>query len=269
MNNHTIGYVIAEGLTVESDARIIAESSKRVIAEGILQTADETNRNGRIYRREDLAREISCPRTIELINAGQLRGEMTHPTDTSLARQQTVDGKNVCVKFLKLWMDGNNVMGQFRGTNNDLGEFFDADLRDGDKPSFSLRALGTINNKSGRSIVENLKLITYDNVIYPSHPNAYTTKIISESAVNNTRIIEESGKSLLIPITNEKVINYIKSESSNLNSILNSFDTLYESISIINRGKDVQLMDKAGNLFIVNLESYISNEIMDYFYKKL
>lgn len=262
-----IGYVLCEGFTAESDAKIVSENGNRVVAEGILQTAEETNRNGRLYKHQDLLREITCPRTVELLNAGYLRGESGHPLSQELARQQTIDPSNVCVKFLKLWMDGNNVMGQFKGTNNDLGEFFDKDLREGDKPAFSLRALGTINNKSGASIVENLKLICYDHVIFPSHRNAYTTKIVSESAgAINENNIEELSKPLIVPITNEKVISYIKSESCNLKTMFNNFEMLYESIKVINNGKDVQLMDKAGNLFVVNLENYISNEIMDYCY---
>lgn len=262
MENYSIGYVICEGATIQADTKIVTESNDRVIAEAIVQTADETNRNGRLYRRADLEREISCPRTMELLKTGNFLGHDSHPTDTSLAVQQTIDPNKCSTQFLKFWMDGNNVMAHYRGWVNELGANLDKCLRQGDSPSWSLRALGTISNKSGVSVVENLRLITYDRVIYPSHTKAYTTKLISESA--NVKEVNESANSLLIPITNEKVINYIKTESCNLKSIFNNFDTLYESMTIINNGRDVQLMDKAGNLFIVNIESYISDEIMNY-----
>jgi hypothetical protein len=73
---------------------------------------------------------------------------------------------------------------------------------------------------------------------------------------------------MITPITNDSVINYIKTESANIYNIINNFDTLYESIQLINIGRDVQLMGKAGELFIVNLESYIQSEIRDYCYKR-
>lgn len=268
-----IGYVICEGFTVESESKIISENGNRVIAEGIVQTADEVNRNGRIYRKEDLIREINSPRTVELLQAGYMRGESGHPTDQNLARQQTIAPSNVCVKFLKFWIDGANIMAQFKGTNNELGRFFDADLREGDKPAFSLRGLGVLKSTPRGNQVDNLRMICYDHVIFPSHERAYTTKLVSESAnlggnsVNESEL-HSSAKPLLVPITNQSVINYIKSESANIKSMLNCFDIFYESIKLVNNGHDVQLMDKDGNLFVVNLESYISNEIMDYCFKR-
>ena len=45
-----IGYVICEGMTLQADTKIISESKDRVIAEGVMQTAEEQNRNGRLYR---------------------------------------------------------------------------------------------------------------------------------------------------------------------------------------------------------------------------
>ena len=47
----SIGYVILEGSPVSvPDAKVISDGNeKRVIGEGILQTAEEENRNGRCY----------------------------------------------------------------------------------------------------------------------------------------------------------------------------------------------------------------------------
>lgn len=276
-NSKAIGYCICEGLTVEADAKIIKEKNDRVVAEAILQTADEVNRNGRIYKREDLEREISCPRTVELLSTGNMLGHDGHPSSQSLLVQQTIDPTLCSTQFLKFWMDGNNVMGHFRGWYNELGKNLDTALRNGDKPSWSLRALGTIKSTPKGNIVDNLRMVTYDRVVYCSHRSAYTTKIVSESGSvtddnnsndSNNNILDESAKSLLVPITNDSVISYIKSESCNLKSMMNNFDVLYESINVINNGKDVQLIDKEGNLFIVNLENYIANEIMNYCYNR-
>lgn len=280
-----IGYIICETATTYVDkVNIIKESagsSRRLVAEGVLQTADEKNRNGRWYGKEELFPQIKAPRTMELLKAGYLRAECGHPLSKDLARQQTIDAKLCCAQFLDLWTEGNNVMGRFKGTNNDLGEEFDMDLRDGCFPAWSLRALGTVDETSRGLEVKNLKLITYDNVIYPSHPAAYTKRIVSESTEelgDYTRkrpehIVTESagghtyvdnGKGLLVPINNQSVIDYIKTESCSFHKIKESFDLLYETIVPIDNCTKIQMTDRFGSTIVVNLEDYIHNEIMDY-----
>ena len=272
---NTIGYIINEGISVESDANIIADNGRRVLAEGVLQDLGVKNRNGRIYEVADIKPEIMGPRMTELINAGYFRGESGHPTGadaTNLARQQTIDPSNVCVQFTKIWLEGNIVKGQFKGTNNRLGEDFNQDLLDGCKPAFSLRALGTIETKGGNNYVKNIKIITYDHVIYPSHKVAYTTHLVKESAGSDPVIKDitkkhaycanESG--FLLPVTNESVMSYIKTESANIKSIMESFDVLYESMSLIDNGTKVQLVDRSGDILVINLETKIQNDIYSY-----
>lgn len=260
--NNKIGYIIHESVA-EAETRIISEDNTRVVAEAILQDGESQNRNGRWYHTKDLAREINCERSRELLAAGEFKGEAGHPTDSSIARQQTIDPTKTCCRFDKLWMDGNLVKAYVRGTRNALGKEFDDDLREGGKKAFSCRALGTIVNEKGRNYVDNFKLITYDHVIFCSHKLAYTTGLVSEAAsIGNDMTVTESG--LLIPITNDSVISYIKSESANLKNIFNTFDTLCESISLVDNNTRVRLIAKSGDILMVNLESYIQNEIMSY-----
>lgn len=263
-NKPTIGFVILESAPIEvPEAKVISDTGKRVIGEGIIQTAEEENRNGRCYLQPDLLREINCPRTIELLSTGNMLSENGHPMDTSMMRQQTIDPNNTVARFTKIWMDGNNVMAQFKGTNNDKGEEFDQDLREGVLPSWSLRALGSLENLRGRNVVKNLRVITWDRVIYPSHPHAYTTRLVTESGIIDTEIeierVNKAGK--LIPITNESVLSYIKSESANIKSLLNQIDFMYESSTLIDGGSKVQLVARTGDIFVVNLENHIHNEI--------
>lgn len=270
-NNMPIGYVILESAPIEvPEAKIITDNGKRVIGEGIIQTAEEENRNGRCYLHSDLLREINCARTIELLSTGNMLSENGHPLDSNMVRQQTIDPNNTVARFLKIWMDGNNVMAQFKGTNNDKGEEFDQDLREGVLPSWSLRALGSLTNKGGRNIVENLRVVTWDRVIYPSHPHAYTTRLVTESAslsiaekaaIDRLNHMNENGA--LIPITNEAVLSYIKNESASIKSLLNQIDFMYESTTLL-PGDKVQLVAKTGDIFVINLESHIANEIQAY-----
>lgn len=270
--NENIGYVVIETATTVSDiqpAKIIKEDrrSNRVIAQGTLQEANEKNRNGRFYDSRDLFPQLTAPRTLELLNTGNLRAENGHPLSKELVRQQTIDPEKTVAIFLKLWTEGNFIKATFRGTNDARGEEFNQDLLDGFSPSWSLRALGTIQNTGRGAEVKGTKVITWDRVIYPSHPRAYTDGIVTESASlnenSNNIWLPENDAGRLIPITNESVINYIKSESANFKAIKESYDLLYDNIELINRGTQVKLTDRAGGIFVVNLENYIHDEIMN------
>ena len=265
----TLGYVIIETATTSSDimpTKILEKRSDgRVLAEGRVQEANMKNRNGRFYDSRDLFPELIAPRQLELLRTGNMRGENGHPISKDLTRQQTIDPNNCVVVYTKFWTDGDLVMANYFGTYNSLGEEFDKELRNGMSPSFSLRALGTIKNTGRGAEVKGIKLITYDRVIYPSHDKAYTHKLVSESAsVNeNNMYLDDNDPGRLIPITNQSVLDYIKTESCTFKQIKESFDLLYDDIKLINGRSQVQLTDKAGGIFVINLENYIHNEIME------
>lgn len=270
----SIGYIINETATTVSTvepAKIIKtdKNNRRVIAEGVLQEADETNRNGRWYESSDLFPQLTCNRTIELLKSGNLRAENGHPLSKELVRQQTIDPEKTVAIFTKLWTEGPFVKAYFRGTNDKRGEEFNQDLLDGFSPSWSLRALGRIvqDPKKG-AIVKGIKVITWDRVIYPSHSKAYTTGIITESGIlQNTNesalYINNDDRGMITPITNKSVINYIKSESANYKQIRECFDLIYDDITLLGNSSQVKLTDVAGNIMVVNLEEYIHDEIMN------
>lgn len=273
--NNNIGFVICETTSTAEEVNIVGEKNNRVQIEAIAQTAEEKNRNGRIYLAKDLRSEINSDRTKELVATRNFFGEAGHPTSKDLVRQSTIDPTNLAHNMSKIWMEGDNVKIITEGAQGPMGEMFNDLVTTGTKPAFSLRALGSIENSAKGAVVKNLRLITYDFVIYPSHKKAYMEKLVTESASfgsPSTQLIEKEGSSLIakpeneifVPITNDKVINYIKQESANIKNILNSIDTLYESTSVINGGRHVQLVSKTGDILIVNLESYIQNEIFDY-----
>lgn len=277
-----IGYIINESAATEIEFKVKNDDGYRVLAEGTIQEAEQLNRNRRIYAHKDLYREIYVtPRTKELLTTGNLKGEAGHPDAKDLARQAKIEPKLVQVQYTKLWMDGNKVKAHFRGTNNQFGDEFDKDLRYGEKPSFSLRALGSIENRNGKAYVNNLRIITWDRVYYPSHPTAYMEKIISEGTelmdkpyklkanmdmikeYGNTQAVEE-GYQIIAPFSNKSVVDFIKQESCNLQTIIENFDVFYQSISLSESGKMVTLVDKNYDTIFVPLEKYIQNEIMYY-----
>ena len=276
--NNIIGSIILEGMDHSSEDTMIISgaNSKRVIAEATLQDLEVENRNHRIYAKKDIEPEINGARIKELIKAGQMYGEMSHPLSDDLVRQQTIDKKLACVSFLKIWVEGNLVKGQYKGTLNEYGNFVDQELRDGAKPAFSLRALGAIENVNGKAYVRGVRIITYDEVIFPSHSQAYTTKILTESALscnldplkikqNDLSKYNETGR--IINLTGsdaQMVLNKLQRESANINAILETFDKIADKITLSENGKYVVLTNAFGDRFKLQLEDYVDNLIMDY-----
>ena len=276
MDNKILGSIILEGAATVEDV-IVSNDSKddgKVIAEGTLQDMDVENRNHRIYARKDLEPEINGPRMKELINKLELTGECGHPLSDSIVRQQTIDPKLECVRYLKVWTEGNLVKGQFKGTNNDLGEAFDKDLRTGVKPAFSLRALGSIENVNGKAYVRGVKIITWDRVHFPSHKVAYTEKLITESAgisvdeSANEIYVTKDDPGRIINITGSdamNVLNKLQRESASMSMILETFDKISESVTL--EKNKVVLTNRFGDRFLLPLDAYVENVIMDYVYK--
>ena len=283
--NNIMGYIFNEATTPMEEIEFIAKGSDRVVGKGRLQTGNETNRNGRIYRTEDLAKEINAPRQVELVSTGNMLGEAGHPIDTNLARQQTIDPKNVCVRFLKLWMEGDDVMATFQGSNNALGEAFDKDLRMGVLPAFSLRALGTVSSTPKGNLVENLKIITYDYVIYPSHPGAYTKGLLNESAndlpkscfdltkhpnMDATRTLIESFdvnslRKGIKTVEESAALSYVKDRSKNFNVLSEFYNIDYSktNVDLISNNK-VSITEAGKSTIVVNVEDYIAKELRNY-----
>lgn len=272
MISSKIGYIICESDITTQVANLTEQRiNGKLVAEGILQTADERNRNGRFYSKEELFPQLTCPRTMELLKAGYLRAEMGHPLSKDLQRQSTIDDTKTCARFLKLWTVGNDVWATFTATNNKYGEAFNADLAEGCMPAWSLRALGSIEQTRRGAEVKNLRLITWDQVIYPSHPGAYTQRILSEASVlNEATIISDNdkndimGESLIIPISNDKVISFIQAQSSNLKFVRECFDFAYSGIQTNKAGTKVLLTTNEGDTLCINMESYVHNELMNY-----
>ena len=268
---HPVKIIQEETTEIPGDEYRESHKARRLICEAVLQTAGIKNRNQRIYPAEELFPQLTCERTQQLLAHKQLLGECGHPLSTELARQQTIDEKLSCVRYLKFWTEGDHVMGWCKGTNNDLGETFDLDLREGCIPEFSLRALGSLEKTPQGAMVRNLRLITYDKVIFQSDRDAFMRKIVNENAqVVDGKMprIPSEQKDVLVPFNNEAVRKYIMSESANLQMIKDSFDIFYESINMLPNGQ-VQMIDKFGSVMIVNLESYIQQEIMDYAIKRI
>ena len=266
-----VAYMINES-TVPPDAvscDIIKKENDKLIAETVLQVAEVLNRNRRYYVTEDLHKEIYGPRWTELVKAGYACGEAGHPLDMNLARQQKIDPTLTCVQYVKCWMEGPVVKAWCKGTNNELGKTFNEDLKDGKKPAFSLRSLGSIKIVNGKSCVTNLRLVTYDFVIYPSYVQAYVQGIVESTQLPVQETVAEKGNSLYIneednfiaPIMNQDVVNMILKESADIYTICSDFSPFYQSIKVNQEGTQVTMITDDYQTIIVPLNKFIQNQI--------
>lgn len=271
-----IGNIILEGAATVEDSIIVGGSDKRrVEAEGTFQDLGVENRNRRIYEEKDMRPEIYGSRIKELIKAKSFKGEYGHPLSNDLVRQQTIDPKLTCCRINDIWIKDNLVQGRFQGTNNAYGEEFDLNLRDGELPAFSLRALGSIENRGGKAYVKNIRVITYDVVIFPSHKVAYTSKLVTEGAGNeeivneNQIIVPNNDPGTIIKLTDhdaKTVINRLQRESASISAITDVFEGLCDNVTLMENGK-LMLSTRFGEKIYVNLENHVDNIIMDYVFK--
>ena len=266
-----IAHIIHEATEEVKEMKVIGEKNNKPVAEGYLQTdLNDKNRNGRIYGTTQIKKEVEGDRIQkELIPTGNMKGHDGHPSDPNMAVQQTIDPKLCSVKYLKIWMEGDNVKAHFTGTNNHLGKAFNEDLLDGELPSFSLRAIGSVANKGGAVYVENVRVVTWDRVYYPSHKKAYTTKLLSEATgivgiEESVDLYNKNGSGILIPVTTDDIRNYIKHESQDIHRIIESFDIFFDSMTLVEGGTSVQMVTKEGDVIIAPLGGYIKDEMMRY-----
>lgn len=266
---NTIGYIICETASTEpTSPKIINAVNDRVTIEANIQDMNKKNRNGRYYSDSELVPQINSPRINELLKSRNMFGEAGHPTSKDIARQQTIDPKNLSHLFHKIWVDKDNILSHLSAANTRVGDDFNRLILDKTKVSFSLRALGSVTNTSKGAEVKNIRIITWDWVVYPSHASAYMDKIVNESSSESNLLLVANENGLMVPLSNTQVTSYIKDQSKNVKSVIESFEFLYDKIVLNEQANKVTLHGKDGAVFSINLESHIQNEIMDYCNKK-
>lgn len=241
------------------------ERGDRYIVKSTLQRANSLNRNKRYYELEELQKAIQGLRPQEMVRVG-MPSENGHPMIQEINRQNTIDPNNVVAYHNQIWIEGEFIKAYTQASNLHIGEALNRDMEDGYIPAWSLRALGSVTQTPEGMKVNNIKIITWDRVYYPSHMEAYTDTINeSTSYTPIQKKIIDTG--FIKPIKDPKVLDYVKEQSKNLKSIKESFEFDYDNLELVNNGTQAKMTDINGAGFVVNLESYISNEIRKYLNK--
>tara|TARA_R110000824_G_scaffold162293_5_gene337958 strand:+ start:227 stop:853 length:627 start_codon:yes stop_codon:yes gene_type:complete len=133
---------------------------------GICQKAGTKNGNGRVYRKDTLAREVQNYQ--KAISERRSLGELDHPDDS------VINLKNASHLVSKMWWQGDSVMGKIEVLNTPSGNILKALVKSGVKLGISSRGLGSVKQEKGNTIVEDdFQLICFDMVSEPSTPGAF------------------------------------------------------------------------------------------------
>lgn len=154
--------------------RILTEAQNpegKFIVEGLMQVADDTNGNGRIYSKAILQREAQKFKDT-YIAQGNPFGELDHP------ESPIVSVKNVSHAIVDLWWEGNNLMGRVEVLNTPFGNIVKEILKAGYVIGISSRGTGSLSEMNGRTYVnDDFDLVTWDFVSNPSVPGAFHKQV--------------------------------------------------------------------------------------------
>ena len=151
------------------------DGTKSVYIEGIFMQAEKPNRNGRMYGRGIMEREVQ--KYQELINEKRSLGELGHPPNPSINLNQ------VSHMITGLKFEGNDIHGRAKILDTPMGKIAKNFIEEGVRLGVSSRGLGSVRlNKEGiNEVQDDFHLATVDIVADPSAPDAFVQGIM-ESA---------------------------------------------------------------------------------------
>ena len=151
------------------------DGTKSVYIEGIFMQAEKPNRNGRMYGRGIMEREVRNYQ--DLINEKRSLGELGHPPNPSINLNQ------VSHMITGLKFEGNDVYGKAKILDTPMGKIAKNFIEEGVRLGVSSRGLGSVKlNKEGvNEVQDDFHLATVDIVADPSAPDAFVQGIM-ESA---------------------------------------------------------------------------------------
>ena len=147
-----------------------------VYIEGIMLQTEVKNKNGRIYPKEIMQKEVKRY-TKEYINEKRAYGELGHPEGPTINLERT----SHLIQSLK--EDGNNFVGKAKVLSTPMGEIVKNLLADGARLGVSSRGMGSLkasSQKGGVQLVQSdLQLATAADIVAdPSAPDAFVNGVM-------------------------------------------------------------------------------------------
>ena len=146
---------------------------KSYFIEGPFLQADITNRNGRMYPKEIMQKEV-LRYTKENIDKKRAYGELGHPDGP------TINLDRVSHMIVGLKEDGNNFIGKAKILDTPMGRIVRELIDEGANLGVSSRGLGSLKEKNGiNEVQDDFMLATAADIVAdPSAPDAYVRGIM-------------------------------------------------------------------------------------------
>ena len=159
-----------------SNAEYIVEEAngkKNYAIKGVFMQSDVKNRNGRIYPKEILQKEVARYNR-EFIQKNRAFGELGHPDGP------TVNLERVSHMIKALNPEGSNFIGEARILDTPYGKIVKSLIDEGAKLGVSSRGMGTLANVGGANVVkDDFYLATAADIVAdPSAPDAFVEGIM-------------------------------------------------------------------------------------------
>ena len=173
------------------------KGEKEYFIEGVFMQAEIKNRNGRVYPKAVMAKEVN--RYVkEFVKKDRAFGELGHPDGP------TINLDKVSHMITKLEEDGNNFMGRAKILSTPNGQIVRNLINDGAKLGVSSRGLGSLEQRGGAQYVEDdFQLATAADIVAdPSAPEAFVEGIMEgvewvyESGILKAQDAEQMQKDL-------------------------------------------------------------------------
>ena len=167
---------------------VIVESNehgkKDYFIEGIFMQSEIKNRNGRIYPKEVIQKEVKRYNK-EFVEQDRAFGELGHPEGP------TINLDKVSHMITKLEEDGNNFVGRAKILSTPNGQIVKNLIDDGAKLGVSSRGLGSLESKGNAQYVkDDFQLATAGDIVAdPSAPEAFV-----EGIMEGVEWIYENGR---------------------------------------------------------------------------
>lgn len=151
------------------------ESGKKgMYIEGIFMQTEKENKNGRVYRKGIMEKELD--RYQQLIAEKRSLGELGHPPNP------TINLNQVSHLITKLKFEGNDIVGRAKILDTPMGKIAQNFIEEGVRLGVSSRGLGSLKEVNGvNEVQDDFHLATVDIVADPSAPEAFVQGIM-ESA---------------------------------------------------------------------------------------
>ena len=161
---------------LDHDLNILTEGKGKTLhIEGVFLQSSVKNRNGRIYPKEIMSREVRRFVNEEVKNKRSI-GELNHPPNP------TLNPERASHLITSLQESGNDYIGKAKILDTPMGNIVRGLLEGGVKLGVSSRGLGSLTKKGGASVVgSDFKLSTIDIVADPSAPSAFVEGIMENA----------------------------------------------------------------------------------------